>query len=73
MFTWANFLSGLVSLFNKIAALVHDKRQQELGAKEAKLEGMNEYDEKVNTARDAVANVDSLPIKDDSANRANRK
>lgn len=45
----------------------------DVGAAMAVVEGLKDVQEKMAIARDAVANVDSLPIESDEANRANKR
>jgi len=63
-------LKGLVSLVTSIAQYMHDKQLIEAGVAKATLEGLQDVQSKIAIARDAVANVDSLPVNKDPANRA---
>lgn len=66
-------LKGLVSLVTSIAQYMHDKRLIEAGVSKATLEGLQDVQNKMAIASDAIANVDSLSIGEDTANRANKR
>jgi hypothetical protein len=65
----------LIKLFLTLAnALLQDARERRLfnaGVDSANLKGLQDVINKINLANDAIANVDSLPISQDPANRAN--
>lgn len=50
-----------------------DKKLIDGALAEASLEGLKDVQNKVAMARDAVRNVDSLPVDKDPANRANKR
>lgn len=66
-------LKGLVSLVTSIAQYMHDKRLIEAGVAKATLEGLQDVQNKMAIARDAVDRVDELPVSEDPANRANKR
>lgn len=66
-------LKGLVTLVTSIAQYMRDKKLIEAGVAQATLEGLQDVQNKMAVARDAIANVDSLPIEQDTANRANKR
>ena len=67
----------LIKLFLTLAnALMQDARERRLfnaGIDNANLQGLKDVINKINMANDAIANVDSLPIAADPANRANKR
>lgn len=71
--SWASLISGIVSLFNKIAALIHDKRQQDLGAKEAVLEGKKEVENEITRVNEPITDAERVQELSSSSNRANRR
>lgn len=66
-------LKGLVTLVNSIAKYLSDKQLIEAGVAKATLEGLQDVQDRMAAARDAIANVDSLPVDKDPANRANKR
>jgi hypothetical protein len=66
-------LKGLVSLVSCVAKYFSDKQLIDAGVAKATLEGLQDVENKMAIARDAVASVDSLPIDKDPANRANKR
>lgn len=73
MFTWANLLSGLVSLFNKIAVLVHDKQIADGAVAKEVLKDMEKEREKVDAAISAGNDSKRVHINDDPQDRANKR
>lgn len=67
------FLKGLVTLVTSIAQYMRDKKLIDAGVAQATLEGLQDVQNKMAIARDAVARVDELPIDQDPANRAKRR
>lgn len=66
-------LKGLVALVSYVAKYFSDKRLIDAGVAQATLEGLKDVQEKMAIARDAVANVDSLPVDKDPANRKRKR
>lgn len=66
-------LKGLVSLAASLAQYAHDKQLMNAGESRAIIEGLKDVQNKMAIARDAVANVNELPIDKDDANRANKR
>lgn len=61
-----------ISLASTLAQYAHDKQMMDAGEAKAIIEGLKDVQNKMAIARDAVSNVDSLPVDDDPANRANK-
>lgn len=62
-----------LTLANALLQNARDKRLIDGAIAEQTLKGLQDVQDKINLANDAIANVDSLPIESDEANRANRK
>ena len=73
MMVIASIIKLVLSLASSLAQYAHDKKLMDAGEAKAILEGLKDVEAKMAIARDAVANVDSLPVSEDEANRANRK
>ena len=67
----------LIKLFltfaNALLQHARDKRLIDGAIAEATLKGLEDVQNKINTANNAIANIDSLPISEDPANRANKR
>lgn len=73
MLNIASIIKLFLTLASTLAQYAHDKKMMDVGAAMAVVEGLKDVQEKMAIARDAVANVDSLPIESDEANRANKR
>lgn len=69
----ASIIKAILSLASTLAQYAHDKQLMDAGEAKAIIEGLKDVQTKMAIARDAVANVDSLPIDSDPANRANKR
>lgn len=65
-------LKGLVAIVHSFANYLNNKQLIDAGIAQATVRGLEDVQNKINLANDAIANVDSLPKSEDSANRANR-
>lgn len=70
---WAALWKALFSFGAEVAKLLSLNRTLKAGQAEEKVEAQNEYIAKEAIADNAIANVDSLPIDADPANRANKR
>lgn len=70
---WAALVKALFSFGAEVAKLLNLNRTLKAGQAEAKVEAQNEYIAKEVIADNAIANVDSLPIAADPANRASKR
>ncbi len=66
-------LKGLISLVHSFANYLNNKQLIDAGIAQATAKGLNDVINKINMANDAVRDIDSLPIEDDTANRANSR
>jgi hypothetical protein len=66
-------IKAFISLASSLAQYAHDKKMMDAGEAQAILEGLKDVQNKMVIARDAVANVDSVPIDKDPNNRANKR
>ena len=71
--TWAQLLSGIVSLFNKVMAFIHDKQIADNAVAKAKLEGIEAENDKVNSAIVAGNDVTRVQLESDPQDRANKR
>jgi len=71
MFT-VSFIKTLLSIINSLVDYAKTKKLMDAGAALSILEGLKDVQSKVIIARDAIANVDKLPIDKDPANRDNQ-
>jgi hypothetical protein len=62
-----------MSIVNSYLTHLNNKDLIDGAMAKAMLEGLKNAEDKINLANDAIANVDSLPIEDDTANRANSR
>lgn len=69
----ASIIKAILSLASTLAQYAHDKQLMDAGEAKAIIEGLKDVQTKMVIARDAVANVDSLPVSEDPANRANKR
>lgn len=65
-------IKAFISLASTLAQYAHDKKMMDAGEARAILEGLKDVQNKMAIARDAVNNVDSLPVSEDPANRARK-
>lgn len=65
------FLKLLLELASLTAKYMHDKQLIEAGAAQEILKNLYEADNKINIAKRALANVDSIPVDTDPYNRDN--
>jgi hypothetical protein len=70
---WAALAKALFSAWAEIAKAFQLNRTLEAGQAEAKVESLNDYVQKEAVADTAIANVDSVPISEDPANRATKR
>lgn len=68
-----SLIKAILSLASSLAQYAHDKQLMDAGEAKAIIEGLKDVQNKMAIARNAVANVDSLPVDDDPANRANKR
>jgi hypothetical protein len=66
-------LKGLIAIVHSFASYLNNKQLIDAGIAQATAKGLNDVLNKINFANDAIANVDELPISEDSANRANSR
>lgn len=66
-------IKAFISLASTLAQYAHDKKMMDAGEAQAILEGLKDVQNKMAIARDAIANVNSLPVDKDDANRANKR
>ena len=66
-------LKGLIAIVNSFATYLNNKQLIDAGIAQATLKGLNDVINKINMANDAIRDVDSLPIEQDPANRANKR
>jgi hypothetical protein len=64
-------LKGLIAIVHSFANYLNNKQLIDAGIAQATLEGLKDVQIKIAMANDAVRDVDSLPISEDTANRAN--
>jgi hypothetical protein len=69
----ASIIKLFLTLASSLAQYAHDKKMMQAGAAMAVVEGLKDVQEKMAIARDAIADVDSLPISQDPNNRANKR
>lgn len=65
-------LKGLIAIVHSFANYLNNKQLIDAGIAQATLEGLKDVQNKIAMANDAVRDVDSLPISQDPANRANK-
>lgn len=65
-------LKGLIAIVHSFANYLNNKQLIDAGIAQATVKGLEDVKNKINMANDAIANVDSLPINQDPANRANK-
>ena len=70
---FAGLIKAIGSLLSSIFNYLRDRKLIEAGRNEVILEAQDEIEKKRAIAADAVANVDRLPVSEDSANRANKR
>lgn len=66
-------IKAFISLASSLAQYAHDKKMMDAGEAQAILEGLKDVQTKMAVARDAIANVDSVPLNKDPNNRANKR
>lgn len=59
--SWASLISGIVSLFNRIAGLLHDKQIADGAVAKAELESRKEQDALIDTIKSAQSD-DSVRV-----------
>ena len=69
---FVSILKILLSLASTIAGYVRDRQLMNAGAAESILKGLNDANDAIARANAARANVDSLPVNADEANRDNK-
>ena len=67
------WLELIATLWTQLLKHFNDKRLMQAGADKAELDSLKDANNAIDTANDARANVDSLPIGEDSSNRANKR
>lgn len=66
-------LKGLLAIVHSFANYLNNKQLIDAGIAQATVKGLEDVQNKINMANNAIANYDSLPKSEDSANRANKR